>query len=145
MYYLRQVCWDRIFIPGNFDLSSLSALERSQADLAAGEAWHAQRHLEMVDFMSYFSLEPPADDAPLHKRIEYAQNLFDFLNRSRGGAFSNRVSIHPKTVYFVAARPVNISGHLEQFRSDHKAALADVMAELEGAYRACIKEMDNVF
>jgi hypothetical protein len=134
MYFLRQICWDRIFVPGMSSLNGMPPLERSLADLRAGEAWHAARHLEMVDFLWYFRGPIPDASAPLHTRIEYVQNLYDFSNRTRGGAFSNRRTLHPKEVLWVAAEAISLSEDLEVFKQDKKTATARVMHKLEQAF-----------
>jgi hypothetical protein len=144
MYYLRQVCWDRIYLPGQFDLDNLTEVERSKRDLEAGEAWYAQRHLEMTDFLSYFGGAAPANNAPLHQRIEYVHNLYDFASRSSGGAFDQRAVIAPKTVYFVAEPAISISDKLALYRKDKKEATNQVLKELEAAYLKCINEMMSV-
>ncbi|MDR2096518.1 MAG: acyltransferase [Treponema sp.] len=140
MYHLRQICWDRIYLPGTNGLDDFSSVERSIADLRAGEAWHAGRHLEVVDFSWYFRNPPPAQDAPLHTRIEYVQNLWDFANRTMGGAYANRTNIFPRCVIFRAAPPINLSARLPEYRTDRKALVRKVMDELKDAYLDCIEK-----
>jgi hypothetical protein len=134
MYRLRQICWDRLILPGTESLASLSAVERGTADLAAGEAWYAGRHLELVDFSWYFRRPLPEEGAPLHQRIEYVQNLWDFANRTMGGAFSGRKRIFPRQVTIRAAPPLNLSERLADYRRDKKSAVDAAMADLMNAY-----------
>ncbi|MDR1903890.1 MAG: acyltransferase [Treponema sp.] len=141
MYHLRQICWDRIYLPGTNVLDDFSPVERSVKDLRAGEAWHAGRHLEVVDFSWYFRGALPSEDAPLHTRIEYVQNLWDFANRTMGGAYANRTNIFPRRVIFRAAPPINLSARLPEYRSNRKAVVRKVMDELKDAYMNCIEEM----
>jgi hypothetical protein len=140
IYRLRQICWDRIVLPGVDTLGDLSGIERGITDLCAGEAWYAGRHLEMVDFSWYFRVPLPADDAPLHHRIEYAQNLWDFANRTMGGAYANRISIFPRRVIIQAAPPINLSERLPAYHNDKKSAISSAMADLKQAYMDCIDE-----
>jgi hypothetical protein len=110
IYAVRQHCWDRIF-PEDLDIAALSPLERGICDLRAGEAWHAARHMELADFAWYFHKMPP--EAPtLAQAVEYAQNLYDFANRTMGGAFSARRIIAPAEVRITAAEPVNLTAML---------------------------------
>ncbi|MHC6203976.1 acyltransferase [Breznakiellaceae bacterium SP9] len=143
LYGLRQHCWDRIYLPGQFDLAGRPALERSIADLAAGEAWHAGRHLELADFGWYFRGAIPAENAPLHILVEYVQNLSDFANRTRGGTFVSRQNIPPCRIVFCAAPIINLSERLPEYREDKKAAVERALHDLETRYRDCIKEMES--
>lgn len=141
IYSLRQICWDRIVLPGVDNLNNLSGIERGITDLFAGEAWYAGRHLEIVDFSWYFRVPLPADDAPLHHKIEYAQNLWDFANRTMGGAYANRISIFPRRVIIHAAPAINLTERLPAYHNDKKSAISSAMADLKQAYMECIEEI----
>jgi hypothetical protein len=132
MYYLRQVCWDRIFIAGKTSLDDMVQLDRSIVDLNAGEAWHASRHLEIVDFVWYLRCAPvPAAESPLYQQVEYVQNLWDFANRTMGGVFGTRKLIYPYKVIVKTSAPINLSDHLDAYHRDRKETVKKVMAELE--------------
>ena len=105
LYAIRQICWDRIF-PEKIDLAALPALERAVLDLRAGEAWHAARHMELADFSFYFHKPPGESTASI---VEYAQNLYDFANRTMGGIYGTRRRIAPAAIRINAASPVNIT------------------------------------
>jgi hypothetical protein len=105
LYLIRQTCWDRIF-PEHTDLRALSPLERAFLDLRAGEAWYAARHMELADFSLYFH-KPPGES--LAAVVEYAQNLYDFANRTMGGIYGTRRNIPPAAVRISAAPPVNLT------------------------------------
>jgi 1-acyl-sn-glycerol-3-phosphate acyltransferase len=139
-YYLRQLCWDRIFLPGQKDFSGMSAVERAVADLRAGEAWHAGRHLELADFSCYFRAPLPGDETPLDLKIEYVQNLWDFANRTMGGGYANRVMyIYPRRVIIQTAPPINLTERLPEYHRDKKTAVARAMTLLRDAYNDCIE------
>jgi hypothetical protein len=143
MYSMRQTCWDRIALPDVDSMDAISGVERGTLDLAAGEAWHAGRHLELVDLAWYFRIPVPANDAPLHQRIEYAQNLWDFASRSMGGAYSDRTSILPRRVVIQSAPPINISERLPAYRKDKSAAVEAALVDLEKAYLDCIDKVNQ--
>jgi 1-acyl-sn-glycerol-3-phosphate acyltransferase len=136
MYYLRQICWDRIFIPGkNTKKSSKeSELEFAAEDLRAGEAWHAARHIEIADFAWYFRAPPPEKNAPPRGIVEYVQNLWDFANRTMGGAYTNRVNIHPRHITIQAGPAINLSAAVENYRQDRKGTVQKILSRLEDAY-----------
>ncbi|MCL1927797.1 MAG: acyltransferase [Treponema sp.] len=139
MYSIRQISWDRMVIPGVTSLDHLTLLERALLDLNAGEAWHASRHMELVDFVWYFRVPVPAEDAPLYVKIEYAQNLWDFANRTMGGAYSNRVlNVHPKRLLIQIGASINLTERLPEYKKNKKEAVANAMNDMETAYIDCI-------
>jgi len=142
LYKVRHLCWDRIYLPGIESFNSMTQIERSIKDLEAGEAWYISRHQELADFAWYFKSPVPAEDAALHTKIEYVQNLWDFANRTMGGAISGRINIYPKKVVIQAAPPIDISGRLADYKKDRKGTLNIVVSELENAYTDCIKEVN---
>jgi len=131
LYKVRQICWDRIFLPDLDDLDNLTYAERNMLDLKAGEAWYIARHQEIADFSYYFKRPVPDDDAALPVKIEYVQNLWDFTNRTMGGAFSGRVNIFPAEITIQAVPVINLSKKLSRYREDKKAAVAETMTSLE--------------
>jgi hypothetical protein len=143
IYRLRQLCWDRIILPDAENFDGLSRIERSTLDLRAGEAWHIGRHQELVDFCWYFRVPIPAEDAAIHKKVEYIQNLWDFANRTMGGSYADRVSIFPRKVIIQAAPPINLSERLPACHQDKKAAISEAMSDLEKAYLDCIEKAYN--
>jgi hypothetical protein len=142
LYHIRQICWDRIYVPEMDNLDTIPRVERSLADLRAGEAWYASRHMELVDFVWYFRVPVPAEDAPLHLRIEYVQNLWDFANRTMGGAYTKRViNPHPRRVIIQVAPPLNLTERLPEYQRDKKEAITSAMDALRNAYQGCIEEV----
>jgi 1-acyl-sn-glycerol-3-phosphate acyltransferase len=141
LYHIRHVCWDRMIIPGVTSLDHLTPLERSLKDLEAGEAWHASRHMELVDLIWYFRGPVPEETGPLYRKIEYVQNLWDFANRTMGGAYSNRVlNVHPKRVLIQAGPAISLSARLKEYRENRKETVARTMEDMKTAFLACIGE-----
>ena len=142
LYRIRQIGWDRVFLPPEEDPRGVSGLRRAVLDRRAGEAWYAMRHMELADFAWYLRSGPPAADggATTGPLVEFAQNLWDFANRLAGGAISGRREVRPKRAVVVASPPIDLSARLEDYRRDRKAAQAAVTDELARSYKACIKE-----
>ncbi|MDR2470877.1 MAG: acyltransferase [Treponema sp.] len=139
LLHIRHICWDKMIIPGAASLDGFTTLERALLDLEAGEAWHASRHMELVDFIWYFRVPVPAEDAPLYIKIEYAQNLWDFANRTMGGAYSNRVlNVHPKRVLIQVGSLISLTGRLTDYRENKKETIRKAMDDLEAAFMDCI-------
>jgi hypothetical protein len=145
MYNLRQICWDRIILPGFETLDNLSKVERGSYDLRAGEAWHASRHIELVDFAWYFRIPLPNEESSLHTKVEYVQNLWDFVNRSIGGAYSDRISILPRKVIIQCAPPINLSERLPIYKKGKTEAIKKAMEDLESAYVGCAEMVSKAF
>ena len=143
VYRLRQFCWDRIFLPGVDNFDNMSPIERNVKDLQAGEAWHAARHQEIVDFCWYFRVPLPAKETGFHLKVEYVQNLWDFANRTMGGAYPDRKSILPRKVIIQSAPVINLSERLPAYHENKKAAVAAALADLEKAYLDCITEANE--
>jgi|GEM_PF-1125238 len=144
MHRVNQMCWDRIYIPGMEDFKGSTQVEQGIMDLQAGEAWYAGRHIGLVELCWYFRVPLPQNEATLHAKVEYAQNLWDFANRSMGGAFKNRVNIFPRRVILQAAPVINLSERLSAYKSDKKSTIATTLSDLEQSYRDCIDTVAKV-
>ena len=144
IYRLRQVCWDKIYLPGVLSFKGMSVLERNIIDLSAGEAWYAGRHQELIDFCWYFRVPLPTEETELHKKVEYVQNLYDFASRSMGGTISERKNIFPQRIILQSAPPLNLSERLEGFHNDKKAEINLAMEDMEKAFLDCIEDADKI-
>ncbi|MCL1815772.1 MAG: acyltransferase [Treponema sp.] len=139
LYHIRQICWDRTIIPGITSLKHFTLLERALMDQDTGEAWYASRHMELVDFVWYFRVPIPSEDAPLYIKIEYVQNLWDFANRTMGGAYANRVlNVHPKRLLIQVAPVINLSKRLKEYKENKKEAITNALKDMEKAFLDCI-------
>ena len=146
LYRVRHICWDKIFLSGveTGSLKKMSHVERGIMDLGAGEAWHVARHQELADFGWYFRCPLPSDETALHKKIEYVQNLWDFANRTMGGALSNRINVFPRKIIIHAAPAINLSRRLPEYKKDKKTTLNSVLNDLEKAYINSISVMNEM-
>jgi len=143
LYKVRHDCWDRIFLPGTDSLEKVPSVKRAVMDLGAGEAWHISRHQELADFGWYFHHPLPTEETALHQKIEYVQNLWDFANRTMGGALSNRVNIPVKKVIIKGAPVINLTERLGRYKEDRRAAVSEAVSDLEKAFLGCIEEMKD--
>jgi len=143
LYKVRHDCWDMIFLPDVDDLKKMPHLLHSVKDLGAGEAWHIARHQELADFGWYFRRPLPDEGTALHLKVEYVQNLFDFANRTMGGAIAGRVNIHTKKVIVQAGQLIDLSSRLADFKENKKTAVEKTVSDLEKAYLDCIDEVNK--
>ena len=143
MYRVRQCCWDRIFLPDFDSFKGMSRVKRSTLDIQAGEAWHIGRHQEIVDFCWYFRVPLPTEETALHSKIEYIQNLWDFANRTMGGAYPERKSVFARKVIIHASPVISLSDRLPAYRKDKKATVAATLTDLERAYLDSITKINS--
>ena len=144
LYKIRQLCWDRIFLPDLENLKSIPLLKRRIRDLGAGEAWYILRHQELADFGWYFRLPLPTEKTEFHNKVEYVQNLWDFASRTMGGALSDRKLIFPRKVTILAGDVINLSKRLPQYKTDKKGTIAASLADLEKEFLNCIERMKKL-
>jgi len=144
LYKVRHICWDMIFLPDVDNLDKTANVKRSVMDLNAGEAWHIARHQELADFGWYFRKPLPDKETDLHLKIEFVQNLWDFANRTMGGAISGRINIPPRKIIIKPAPVINLSGRLSHYKDDKKSAVKEAVSDLEKAYLICIEEVNKI-
>lgn len=144
VYRIRQEGWDRVYPTS--PLGAMGELERALADRRAGEAWHAMRHMELVDLAHYLDsayLEGPAPgggEPSFGRLVETAYSLADLASRLAGGNITGRPNLLRKRAVIVVAPPLDIGSRYADYRTNRKAALDDASRDLEAAYLACIEE-----
>lgn len=143
VYRIRHACWDRIYRADIPDLEALSDLERALADRAAGEAWYASRHMELVDLAYYLDFDRLKEDDPLSLFVETTQNYADLISRLEGGNISDRVSLRRRDAAVIVGEPLDAGKILAAPGSGRKEAAARLSARLEKAYLACIQEFQE--
>jgi 1-acyl-sn-glycerol-3-phosphate acyltransferase len=143
VYHIRQIYWDRIYLPGKLknDLSKMPLVEKALADRLAGEAWYASRHMELVDILFYFEETIPSEDAPFHLRVEYAQNLWDFASRTMGGNFTHRLNVYPKKAIIYTGEAIDLTKKLPEYRERRKETITATLQELRDNFLQCIEEV----
>jgi hypothetical protein len=143
VYRIRHACWDRIYRADLPDLKALPSLARSLADRAAGEAWYASRHMELVDLAFYLDFDRLKETDPLPLFIETAQNYYDLVSRLEGGNISNRVSLRRRDAEVIVGEPLDAGASLSAAGEGRKEAVARLSARLEKAYLDCIQEFQE--
>jgi len=138
MHRVNQMCWDRIYVPGLESFKGTTAVEWGTMDVQAGEAWYARRHIGMVELCWWFRFALPKEDAALHEKAEYVQNLWDFANRTMGGAFKDRICVSPRKVILQAGPAIDLTERLSAYKSDKKGTIATTLSDLEKSFRDCI-------
>jgi len=144
VYRIRHEGWNRIYPEG--DPAALARHARRLADLRAGEAWYAMRHMELVDLGYYLDsayLEDGLRDgaSPTVGRLsETLHNLYDFASRLEGGDISDRPRLLPRRLVLSIGAPLELRSRLPLYRKDRKHALDEATRDLETAWRISTKE-----
>lgn len=139
VYRIRQEGWDRIYPVTPVD--HLSPLETALADRRAGEAWHAMRHMEFVDLMSYHDHDYLQNETINFDRIvESIINLQDLAARLMGGNITNRPNVIRKKAVMVPAPCLDLSALLPSYRHDSRQATREATEELDKRFKDCIEE-----
>lgn len=145
MYRIRLTGWSRIY--PETPVEGLAPLARTFADRHAGEAWHAMRHMEFVDLMSYHDagyLRGDPGYAPSFDRlVEAALNLQDLVFRLMGGNISNRPNHIRKHAVLVPGRSIDLTARLPEYHASAKKAAREVTEELAQIFELCIEEYRN--
>jgi hypothetical protein len=127
VYRIRNEGWDRIYPPGT--LPRRGGLERALADRKAGEAWHAMRHMELVDILWYIDPGYWEEDPRFDRLAESARNLADILSRLEGGTIADRPEALKKRATVIAGTPIRVTAG--------EAPDGDALAR---AFRECMEE-----
>lgn len=137
IYRVRTAAWDRLF---RSDMDDLTPLGTALAGRESGEAWYALRHLETATILYLVSLSDIPENAALEQYIEIANNLYDLIERLKGGTLRNRANLFLKHPVIVPGEPVNMSAYRELYRKDKRAALEAATEQFRESYRQCIRE-----
>ncbi len=112
------------------DPARLAPLDRALADRAAAEAWLALRHMELVDLLEYVRMDYLSPGSGVDRYAEMVGNLWDMVNRLRGGNVGGRVGVGPRTARVSIAEPIPVSRFLEGYRRNRRAGIAALTDEL---------------
>lgn len=145
MYRVRQEAWDRIYPETAVD--GLSPLEAALADRRTGEAWHAMRHMELVDLMgyhdpAYFSADVPGTRT-FDRLVESVYTLDDLLSRLRGGNITNRQNTVRKDAVLVAGETMDLTENLPAYRENARQAVQTLTGALAKNFENCIEVYRN--
>jgi 1-acyl-sn-glycerol-3-phosphate acyltransferase len=108
VFAVRMAGLDRMFRDDLLDPARLPPLARSLADRAAGEAWTLLRHMELADVLEYIRADYLLPDSPFGRFAETAENLYDIINRLRGGNIGGRRKGFARDAELLAGRPIAV-------------------------------------
>lgn len=147
VYRIRYEGWSRVY--PETDPRLLPPKRRAVLDRRASEAWHAMRHMELVDLGWYLDeayLEDGLRDegAPSVGRLsETLHNLYDLASRLAGGNISDRPRLIPRRIVLAAGEPIEMRSRLDSYRSDRRGAIEGAARDLATAWEGAAKEFAN--
>ena len=145
VYRIRHEGWDRIF-PQQLD-KRLSRLERTLVQRRAGEAWHAMRHMEFVDLMSYHQTGyldgQPTAGCSYDRIVETVINMEDLVARLRGGNITNRPNVVRKKAVLMAAPCLDLADLLPEYQKNAKNTVRDAAEELRIRLLNCMEAIHH--
>jgi hypothetical protein len=128
----------------DIDPSYLTELERNRADFRVLHASFLKRHSETADILEY--IDPDYLKKPGNiRRIEFALNLLDVINRLKGGNIDSRYTLKQKKAAVIVGDPVTVSYNGERAgggtgkKKDQTAALS---TELRCSFEQLAEEME---
>jgi hypothetical protein len=137
IYRIRATAWDRIF---RGDTESMTPLRKNLAGRETGEAWYAMRHLETAMMLVHVDFASVPDGADVHQCFEIANNLYDMIERLKGGTLRDRANVIDKKAVFVPGEPIVINDFYPLYREDRKAALTAATRGMREGFETCVQE-----
>jgi hypothetical protein len=118
------------------DVEALSPVERALADRVAQESWLCMRHMEMVDVLEYFRVDYLRPDSSFDRFVESITDLWDVVNRIKGGNISGRINPFRKTARIVVNEPITVSPLWDQYTENRRKAVAVLTQRIMESFRA---------
>jgi hypothetical protein len=145
VYRIRHEGWKRIYpekLPENQSPLELALMHRQ-----AGEAWHAMRHMEFVDLMSYhdtgYLRGAPVCASSFDRIVETVINLEDLASRFRGGNITNRPNVIRKKAVLIPAPCLDLSAHLAAYHENARQTVQDMTEELRQRFLSCMEDCNE--
>jgi hypothetical protein len=133
---LRQVGLSWMHREGIGDVGTMPPLPRALADRVAQEAWLCMRHLETVDVLEYFLADYLRPDSPYDRFVESITDLWDLVNRLKGGNISGRINPFAKTARIIVNPPISLKPLWDGYARNRREAVASLTQRIAESFRA---------
>jgi hypothetical protein len=117
------------------DLAALPAAERALADRIAVESWLSCRHMELVDALEYMRVDYLQPESDFDRFVEFITNLWDVVNRLKGGNVSGRINPLKKTARIIVNEPLQVSPRWSLYKENRRKAVDSLTHELHESFR----------
>ena len=134
---LEQAGWDRLY-PAGVEANGRCPLQRGLADRLAEETERRLWHMRVVE--SFVAVSGRyVKEAPSPERFaDTLMLLWDTQCRLLGSDPGRRPQLGPRRVQLSIGEPIAVADRLDAYRSDRRAAVAALTAELQQALEALI-------
>jgi 1-acyl-sn-glycerol-3-phosphate acyltransferase len=120
------------------DIASVDALpplDRMLAERVAAEAWLRLRHMELADVLEYVRLDYLSPDSGIDRYVESVSNLWDVVNRLKGGNISGRGTPFPRSARIEIGEPIPVARFQESYRANRRRGVAELTEEILRVFR----------
>ncbi|MGA2974457.1 MAG: hypothetical protein ABSF77_04030 [Spirochaetia bacterium] len=118
------------------DPERLSPVDRALADRIAQESWLCLRHMELVDVLEYVRADYLKPDSDFDRFVESITDLWDVLNRLKGGNISGRINPFRKTARIIVNEPIRVSPLWALYKENRRKAVAALTQTIFESFRA---------
>jgi hypothetical protein len=117
------------------DPGVLPAVERALADRIALESWFSYRHMELVDVLEYLRIDYLRPDSDFDRFVEFVTNLWDVVNRLKGGNIGGRINPLRKTARIIVNEPIPVSPRWHQYKENRRRAVDALTHDVYESFR----------
>ena len=117
------------------DPDVLPAVERALADRIALESWFSYRHMELVDVLEYLRVDYLRSDSDFDRFVEFITNLWDIVNRLKGGNISGRINPLRKTARIIVNEPIAVAPRWQSYKENRRRAVDALTHEVYESFR----------
>ena len=78
------------------------------------------RHMETCELLTYVDLEDAGKEDHIEQYVEIANNLYDVIERQKGGTLRNRANEFAKYAVIVPGEPIDMNDYYDLYRNNKK-------------------------
>jgi hypothetical protein len=120
----------------------LPPVERAIADRIALESWLCNLHVNLVDVLEYIRADYLMPDSSFDRFVESITNLWDVVNRLKGGNISGRINPFAKIARIVINEPIPVSRYWDCYVKNRRTAVSALTGDIYESFRR-VAENDN--
>jgi hypothetical protein len=135
---LEQAGWERLYPSAGAQAAPLCALDRGLVDRLAEETAQRLWHMRLVESFVAVSGRYVRDRPSQERFADTLLILWDTLCRLKGGNPERRPQLGPRRALVTIGAPLTMEPWLEAYRSQRRAAVADLTTELQHRLEALI-------
>ena len=91
--------------------------------------------MELADVLEYVRLDYLSPDSGIDRYVESVSNLWDVVNRLKGGNISGRGPSFPRSARIEIAEPIPVERFQESYRANRRRGVAELTEEILRVFR----------